>query len=41
MFHTFGTPEPLSAIGRESIDMADAKRQVEIAVLDDNPVEPK
>ncbi len=41
MFHIFGTPEPLSAIGRESIDMADAKRQVEIAVLDDNPFEPK
>lgn len=41
MFHIFGTPEPLSAIGRESIDLADAKRQVEIAVLDDNPFEPK
>lgn len=41
MFCTFGTPEPLSSIGRESIDMAEAKRQVEIAVLDDNPFAPK
>ncbi|GAB2730423.1 hypothetical protein GCM10027019_07270 [Melaminivora jejuensis] len=41
MFHTFGTPEPLRSIGQESIDMAEAKRQVEIAVLDDNPFAPK
>lgn len=41
MFRTFGTPEPLSSIGQESIDMAEAKRQVEIAVLDDNSFEPK
>lgn len=41
MFHILGTPEPLSSIGRESIDMADAKRRVAIAVLDDNPFEPK
>ncbi len=41
MFHYFGTPEPLSSIGQESIDMAEAKRRVEIAVLDDNPFAPK
>ena len=41
MFFTFGTPEPLSSIGPESINIAQAKCQVEIAVLDDNPFEPK
>jgi hypothetical protein len=41
MFHYFGTPEPLSSIGLESIDMAEAKRRVEVAVLDDNPFAPK
>jgi len=41
MFYALGTPESLSSIGQESIDMAEAKLQVEIAVLDDNPFEPK
>ncbi len=41
MFFTFGTPERLSSIGQESIDMAEAKLRVEIAVLDDKPFAPK
>lgn len=41
MFYTFGTPERLSSIGQESIDLAEAKSRVEIAVLDDNPFAPK
>lgn len=41
MFLTYGTPEPLSSIGQESIDMDKAKRQVEIVVLDDNTFAPK
>jgi hypothetical protein len=41
MYYCIGTPELLSSIGQESIDMAAAKRQVEIAVLDDNRFEPK
>lgn len=41
MFWSIGSPEPLSSIGQESIDMADAKRRVQIAVLDDNPFAPK
>lgn len=41
MFRTFGTPEPLSSIGQESVDITDAKLRVEIAVLDDNPFAPK
>ena len=35
MFYALGTPKILSSIGQESIDMAEAKLQVEIAVLDD------
>lgn len=41
MFYALGTPKILSSLGQESIDMAEAKLQVEIAVLDDNPFEPK
>ena len=41
MFFTLGTPESLSSIGGKSIDLAEAKGRVEIAVLDDNPFEPK
>lgn len=41
MFFTLGSPESLSSIGQESIDMAEAKLKVEIAILDDNPFEPK
>ena len=41
MFRTFGTPEPLSSIGQESIDMVEARLRVEIAVLDDNPFAPR
>src|SRR3989339_1797511 len=41
MFYTFGTPERLSSIGQESIDLAEAKSKVEIAVLDDKPFSPK
>jgi hypothetical protein len=41
MFFTFGTPNRLSSIGQEAIDMAEAKLRVEIAVLDDNPFAPK
>jgi hypothetical protein len=41
MFRIFGTPESLSSIGQESINMAEAKQRVEIAVLDDNPFAPK
>lgn len=41
MFYTFGTPERLSSIGQEALDLADAKSKVEIAVLDDNPFAPR
>jgi hypothetical protein len=41
MFRTIGTPEKLSSIGQEAIDMAEAKRRVEIAVLDDKPFAPR
>lgn len=41
MFFHIGEPERLSSIGQEAIDMAEAKRRVEIAVLDDNAFSPK
>ena len=41
MFWKTKRPEPLSSIGQEAIDMAQAKLRVEIAVLDDNPFAPK
>ena len=41
MFFYVGTPNRLSSIGQEAIDMAEAKRRVEIAVLDDNAFSPK
>ncbi len=41
MFFVFGTPERLSSIGQEATDLAEAKSKVEIAVLDDNPFEPR
>lgn len=41
MFWKPKRPEPLSSIGQEAIDMAEAKLRVEIAVLDDNPFAPK
>ncbi|MGE4340773.1 MAG: hypothetical protein AB7E55_33205 [Pigmentiphaga sp.] len=41
MFLYVGEPERLSSIGQEAISMAEAKRSVEIAVLDDNAFSPK
>jgi hypothetical protein len=41
MFFHIGTPERLSSIGSEAIDMAEAKLRVEIAVLDDNAFAPR
>lgn len=41
MFYHLGTPQKLSSIGTEAINMARAKQDVEIAVLDDNPFAPK
>jgi hypothetical protein len=41
MFFHLGTPESLSSIGQESIDLRDAKSGIEIAVLDDNLFAPK
>jgi hypothetical protein len=41
MFFTIGTPEKLSSIGVEKINISDAKAKVEIAVLDDNPFAPR
>lgn len=41
MFFTLGTPERLSSIGHEALDLAEAKSKVEIAVLDDKPFAPK
>jgi len=41
MFYTLGTPERLSSIGQESIDLAEAKSKVEIAILDDKPFAPR
>jgi hypothetical protein len=41
MFIQFGTPKRLGSIGQEALDVANAKVQVEIAVLDDNPFAPK
>lgn len=41
MYIQIGTPEMLSSIGQESIDLKEAKSKIEIAVLDDNPFSPK
>lgn len=41
MFIQFGTPERLSSIGQETIDIKEAKSKIEIAVLDDKPFAPK
>jgi hypothetical protein len=41
MFYYIGSPAPLSSIGHDFTDIAVSKRQVEIAVLDDNPFAPK
>ncbi len=41
MFFPIGTPERLSSIGQEALDLAEAKSRVEIAVLDDNPFAPR
>lgn len=41
MWYTFGTPERLTSIGHEALDLADAKSKVEIAVLDDKPFAPR
>lgn len=41
MFRTFGSPERLSSIGQQAIDMDEAKLRMEIAVLDDNAFAPK
>ena len=41
MFYSIGRPEPLSSIGQQSIDAAEAKARVEIAVLDDDPFAPR
>jgi hypothetical protein len=41
MFKQFGTPERLSSIGQETIDIKEAKSKIEIAVLDDKPFAPK
>lgn len=41
MFFPIGTPERLSSIGQEAIDISDAKAKIEIAVLDDNLFSPR
>ncbi len=41
MFIQLGTPERLSSIGQETIDLKEAKSKIEIAILDDKPFEPK
>lgn len=41
MFYMFGTPERLSSIGHEALDMAEAKSNIEVAVLDDRPFAPR
>lgn len=41
MFFVFGRPKRLNTIGQEATDLGEAKSKVEIAVLDDNPFEPR
>lgn len=41
MFIQIGTPERLSSIGQEKIDLKEAKAKIEIAVLDDKAFAPK
>lgn len=41
MYFSIGTPERLSSLGVNVLDLAKAKSKVEIAVLDDKPFEPR
>lgn len=41
MYFTFGTPERLSSVGQEAVDLGEAKAKIEIAVLDDNAFAPR
>ena len=41
MFIQLGTPEQLSSIGQETVDIKEAKSKIKIAVLDDKPFAPK